>query len=382
MHMMIVRRSLAPTLLALAAATTMAAAQHPDATYWVYVGAESADLLHVVRYGPGGAEVEKTIPVGEIQVETEGPHGLRVSRDGRYLYMTTGHGIPDGKLWKIETGVDTVVGDPILLGRFPATMDLTPDDLYAFVVNFNLHGEKEPSSVSVVYTPEMMEVTQTLTCVQPHGARMHPMGMRFYSGCVADDQIVEIDTQTFEVARRFNVAEGHEGPLTDYDPTEHMIAPGPRNSRPARRPPTCGPTWTLPTPDGERLFVACNAGNRILEIDYDEWTMLRTIPTGRGPYNLAITPDGTTLVATLKQGAAVQFIDVATGESKGITETTTTVTHGVALSPDSRYAFVSVEGVGAEPGKVDIFDLATAARVASVPVAQQAGGIAFWKMER
>ena len=42
---------------------------------------------------------------------------------------------------------------------------------------------------------------------------------------------------------------------------------------------------------------------------------------------------------------------------------------------------MSVEGVGAEPGKVDIFDLRTFERVAEVAVAQQAGGIAFWKME-
>ena len=86
-------------------------------------------------------------------------------------------------------------------------------------------------------------------------------------------------------------------------------------------------------------------------------------------------------MATLKQGAGVQFFDVETGESRGIAESSTTVTHGVVISPDSRYAFVSVEGVGAEPGKVDIYDLATLERVADVPVAQQAGGIAFWKME-
>lgn len=356
-------------------------AQGPTANYWVYVAAESADLLHLVRFGPDGAEVEKTILVGELPVETEGPHGLRMSSDGRYLYMTTGHGIPDGKLWKIETGPDTVVAEPILLGRFPATIAITPDGLYAFIVNFNLHGEKEPSSVSVVYTPELMEVAQTVTCIQPHGARLHPMGTRLYSACVADDQIVEIDTETFEVSRRFNVAKGHEGPLRDYDPDDYLGRG--RDGGAARRAtaPTCAPTWALPTPSGDRIFVACNGGDRILEIDYEQWTLRRQIQTGRGPYNLAITPDGKTLVATLKQGAAVQFFDVETGESRGIAESSTTVTHGVVISPDSRYAFVTVEGVGAEPGKVDIYDLATLERVADVPVAQQAGGIAFWKME-
>ncbi len=361
--------------LALVAATIVTAptaAQRlpPSANYWVYVGAESADLLHLVRFGPGGAEVEKTFIVGEMQVEAEGPHGLRTSRDGRYLYMTTGHGIPDGKLWKIETGADTVVGDPILLGRFPATIDLTPDGLYAFVVNFNLHGEREPSSISVVYTPELMEVTQTVTCTQPHGGRMHPMGMTWLTNCVVDDQLVEIDTQTFQVARRFNVAKDHEGPLDHFD-TE--------NYEPNT--PTCSPTWAVTTPDGGTIFVACNRADHILEIDYEDWKLRRRIPTGRGPYNLAMTPDGKTLVATLKQGAGVQFIDVESGESRAITESSTTITHGVVISPDSRYAFVSVVGVGAEPGPVDIFDLQTFALVADVPVSQQAGGIAFWKME-
>jgi hypothetical protein len=57
------------------------------------------------------------------------------------------------------------------------------------------------------------------------------------------------------------------------------------------------------------------------------------------------------------------------------------VTHGVVISPDSRYAFVSNEGVGAAPGKVDIWDLNARVRVADVAVGQQAGGIAFWKMD-
>jgi DNA-binding beta-propeller fold protein YncE len=61
--------------------------------------------------------------------------------------------------------------------------------------------------------------------------------------------------------------------------------------------------------------------------------------------------------------------------------TSTTVAHGVAVSPDSRYAFVSSEGVGAAPGKVDVYDLRALSRVATVDVGQQASGIAFWKME-
>jgi DNA-binding beta-propeller fold protein YncE len=296
---------------------------------------------------------------------------LIVSRDGEFLYMTTGHGVPDGKLWRFATGPDTMAGVPTLLGHFPSTVDLTPDGLYAFVANFNLHGEHVPSTVSVVYTPDMMEVIQIETCVMPHGARMSGDGIMLYSVCMMDDQLVEIDTRTFEVSRRFSVAAGQEMALSGNG-LDHaaMNSDGP----------SCSPTWAQPSVDGSAVYVACNGGDVIHQIDRTDWSLERTFETGRGPYNLAVTPDGRLLIATLKQGGAVEFFDLETGTSLAVSESSTTVTHGVAVSPDSRYAFVSVEGVGSEPGKVDIFDLSTFHRVADLEVGQQAGGIVFWRM--
>jgi DNA-binding beta-propeller fold protein YncE len=345
----------------------------PTSRYWVYVGAESADLVHRIRFGPDGAVVEKTFPVGESAHEVEGPHGLQISRDGKYLHMTTGHGSPDGKYWRYELGPDTLVGPGIFLGFFPASIDVTPDGLYAFIVNFNLHGEMVPSSVSVVYTPTHTEVARTETCTMPHGSRVDQSGLRQYSTCMMDDQLVELDTRTFAVSRRFGLAKGKEGPIS-HVATEHS---GHRTMTPA----SCSPTWAQPSADGSKVYVACNKADQIVEIDAARWDIARRFPTGRGPYNLAVTPDGRLLIATLKQGAGVQIFDLATGQSVLTTNSSTTVTHGIAISPDSRYAFVSNEAVGAAPGKVDVYDLRTLTRVADVPVGQQAGGIAFWKME-
>jgi len=368
------------------ASHSVAAQETPENRYYLYVGAESADLMHRIEWGPEGARIDLTTPVGEIAVETEGPHGFNTSRDGEYVYMTTGHGVPDGKLWKYHAGPDTLVGEPTLLGWFPATVDLTPDGLYAFVANFNLHGEMVPSTVSVVYTPEMLEVDQIETCVMPHGLRMAPDGLHAYSNCMMNDVTVEIDTRTFEVSRMFSVAPGAEGPVEipgdDMPGMDHAaMGMGGMDHGGLPMSNACSPTWAEPSADGSRLYVACNRGDRILEVDRERWTLLRTFETGRAPYNLEVTPDGRLLVATLKAGAGVEFFSLETGESLAVTPSTTTVTHGVVVSPDSRYAFVSVEGVGAEPGKVDIYDLRTFERVADVEVGQQAGGIAFWKME-
>ena len=52
----------------------------------------------------------------------------------------------------------------------------------------------------------------------------------------------------------------------------------------------------------------------------------------------------------------------------------------MVISPDNKYAFVSVEGVGGEAGKVDVISLEKLELVDSAKVGKQAGGIAFWKI--
>ncbi len=373
----------------------------PTSDYWVYVGAESADLIHRLRFGPGGFVVERSIQVGELPAEMEGPHGLQISRDGKYLHMTTGHGFPDGKYWKYELGPDTLVGPGVLLGNFPASIDVTPDGLFSFSGNFNLHGDMVPSSVSVVHTPSFTEVARIVTCTMPHGSRLDPSGLFHYHGCMMDDQLVEIDARKFVVSRRFSLAKGKEGPLpADGGEMLSMWIEGARQvsggktSDPAEvgyaamgemkhtmTPNSCSPTWAQPSADGKSVFVACNKADEIVEIDRASWSISRRFKTGRGPYNLAVTPDGALLLATLKPGSMLEIFDLKTGKSLAQIKTSTTLAHGVVVTPDSRYAFTTAEGVGSAPGKVDVYDLKALAKVGTVDVGQQASGIAFWKME-
>jgi hypothetical protein len=341
-----------------------AAQATPTADYWVYVGAESADLIHRVRFGPAGLVVERSIQAGELPAEMEGPHGLQISRDGKYLHMTTGHGFPDGKYWRYELGPDTLVGPGVLLGNFPASIDLTPDGLFSFSGNFNLHGDMVPSSVSVVHTPSHTEVARIVTCTMPHGSRLDPSGLFHYHGCMMDDQLVEIDTRKLAVSRRFSLAKGKEGPLPAEG--DHMLAmwiEGARrvsegktsdpaevgyaamgDMRHAMTPNSCSPTWAQPSADGKSVFVACNKADEIVEIDLTSWSVARRFKTGRGPYNLAVTPDGSLLLATLTGGCWRLPEGWVTAQLKNSTTGTR------SLSRRTRYAFVS-EGVGSRRGR-------------------------------
>jgi len=114
----------------------------------------------------------------------------------------------------------------------------------------------------------------------------------------------------------------------------------------------------------------------------ESWRVTRRLPTsGQAPYNVEVTPDGTRLVATYKKSAQIAIWDIAAGKELAVLPTTRKVAHGIAITPDNRFAIVTSEGIGAEPGAVDLFDLEKRARVATVDTPKQASGIAFWKME-
>lgn len=358
----------------------------PVRDYLVFVAAEAVDEIALIRFGPAGAHVERRHETGLSRTDPDGPHGLAVAPDGRHYYVTTAHGMPNGHLWKYATADDRLVGR-VELGLFPASMQVSPDGLYVYVVNFNLHGDMVPSSVSIVAAHEMLEVARPTTCAMPHGSRFNPQGTLHYSTCMMDEMLIEIDTRSFGVARRFMLKKGGEhgmsGPPRAHAPDAahtadrahaggHAAAPGST---------TCSPTWATPAADGSSVFIACNASNDIVEVDVERWELRRRIPAGEGVYNLAATHDGRLLVATNKRGRSVSVIDIATGRELERIVTTRTVVHGVAISDDDRYAFISVEGYGSEPGTVEIIDLRALRRVAVVDVGQMAGGLDFWKSE-
>lgn len=333
-----------------AALAEWAGPEPPVQDYYAYVCAESDDEVALVRYGPEGLAVVRTIRVGSFPNEIEGPHGIAVDPDGRHWYVSLAHGLPFGSVHKYETGSDVWVGD-VTLGLFPATLDVSPATGLLFAVNFNLHGGMEPGSISAVEVETMVEVARIDTGVMPHGSRLSRDGARHYSVNMMGGDLVELDALGFGIARRLPLGDGVQ------------------------------PTWvTTPTRD-DIAYVTGNNIARVFEVDLSAWRIRRTFETGAGPYNLAVTPDGATLVATYKSGDAVGFWDLARGVERARTPTTRSLPHGVAVTPDGEYAFVTLEGVGGEPGTVEVYDIDAGARVAAVDIGKQAGGIAFWKME-
>ena len=371
-----------------ALATPLAAQGPPAKDYLLLVASESVDRVALIRFGPRGAAIERERYVGWAPTEVAGPHGLAVSPDQKHFFVSTAHGTPFGRLQKYNAATDAPEGS-VMLGNFPATMQVSPDGYFVYVVNFNLHGEMVTSDVSVVAADEMVEIARIKTCTMPHGSRLSADGLHHYSACMMDEMLVEIDTHTLTVSRHFLLSAGKEMGMAGAPQirgSEMAKGPGHDVGGHGMDPPkpgdvSCSPTWAQPSRDNARVWVACNKSSEIVEIDARTWKLVRRIPAGPGVYNLGLTHDGAKLIGTNKRDQSVSVFDVVSGKEIGRIPTTRKVVHGVAVSDDDRYAFISVEGTGSQPGTVDIIDLAALKKVASVDVGQQAGGIDFWKSE-
>lgn len=360
------------------------AQRQPEQDYLVYVVCESADKVALVRFGPKGARVEREIATGIMPNDLDGPHGVVVSPDKQFYYVSLGHGRPFGSVWKYATKDDTVVGR-VQLGYFPATMDISPDGTFLYVVNFNLHGDMVPSSVSIVATDSMIEVKRLTTCTMPHGSRISPQNGKQYSACMMDDMLVEIDMANFQIARHFLLTKGKEMGMRGSPSSHAMGGQKHDSSGHGLEPPKpgdvgCSPTWAQPSADGKSVYVACNKSDEIVEVDAASWKVLRRLPARGGVYNLAVTRDGR-LISTNKRDQSVSVLDLKSGRELARIPVKRRVVHGAVVTPDDRYAFISVEGVGGEPGTVEVIDLQALKTVATVDVPAQAAGIDFYKTE-
>jgi DNA-binding beta-propeller fold protein YncE len=373
--------------------------------YYVYVAAESEDEVHLIHFNgeTNKAEIAKTIKVGRYPTETDGPHGINISLDGEYWFLSIAHGNPYGMLAKYKTGTDELVSTTDL-GMFPASMEISKSTGLLYVVNFNLHGDMVPSTVSVV-DPDFMEViTNIETGIMPHGSRISDDGTKQYHVSMMTDELIEINTAGLNVNRRLDLkmkpmnmkgmdkkeehsdhnmddkeehGKNHEQHMKDGTHEKHMKEKEMKDMKMHK--PEVKPTWADPHPNKPLVYVAGNGSDEIIEINTEDWEITRRFKTGKAPYNLEVSHDGKLLVASYKGEGATGIFDLETGKEIAKISNSRKVTHGVTISKDNKFAFLSVEGIGGEPGSVDIIDLTTNKRVAVVETGKQAGGIIFWK---
>jgi YVTN family beta-propeller protein len=344
-------------------------AQTADTGYRVGVVSESGDIATWLKPSGSGLVVDRVVPVGIMPSDIDGPHNITVAPNGKSYYITIAHGTPFGSLWKMDASGDSLLGRA-QVELFPTTISLTPDGQFAFVANSDFHGDHPRMNViSVIHTPTMTKITDLPACDMPHGVKVNHVGTRVYASCMHSDEILQIDVATFGISRRAKTGEG--GTMASMTPAHHGPA-APPVSTGAKE---CSPTFISVSPDDKRLYVACNYGNSLQVWDAASFKAIKEVPVGKGAYNVEPSPDGKLVIVTNKKDQSVSLIDAGTLTELARVPTSKKIVHGVAYSPDSRLAYISCESIGADSGAVDVIDLATRKRVASIAVPGQPTGI-------
>jgi len=341
-------------------------------SYRIFVSSESGDIVSQLTWDGVALKTVKVVPVGIMPADIDGPHNVTVAPDGKYWYVTIAHGTPYGTLWKMAVDGDTVVGKaPVEM--FPTTISLTPDGELAFVANSDFHGDHPRMNVvSIVYTPQMVTLTNLPACDMPHGVKVNHAGTKVYVTCMNSDEVLEIDRASLAIARRHKTGEGM---LPQAMPMKMGHGGAQGGLRRAVLHDACMPTFVSVSPDDTRLYVACNHSDELMVLDAGTLDLVKAIPAGHGAYNVEPSPDGKWVIVTNKKDQSVSLIDAATLAEVARIPTTKPFPHGVAYAPDSRYAFISQESKGVDPGAVNVIDLQTKTSVASVAVPLQPTGI-------
>jgi DNA-binding beta-propeller fold protein YncE len=134
------------------------------------------------------------------------------------------------------------------------------------------------------------------------------------------------------------------------------------------------PSEVLVTPDGRMGYVSVRRENLVKELDLTGSCPVltgRQAPVGTQPDTLQLTPDGQTLVVTLRgTPAQISFVDVRTFDVRIITIPGHTTTGHHWLSANGKFTFVAVEN----PAGVAVIDNTTGSTLDVYPYPNPPGG--------
>lgn len=196
-----------------------------------------------------------------------------------------------------------------------------------------------------------------------------------------DDRVAIVDVPSGEVVARFAVGHGpHEvvasrdgrrlyvsnyGNLkTDLGRSLHVIDVASGAAREIFAPPYLNPHGLALSADGRRLFAAFQwpGAEAVVEFDAERATLRAVHATGQKlTHMVALTPDGSRLLATAIAGGTLSIVDPSNGRTRSVA--TGAGAADVAVTPDGRFAWVPNEDVDT----VSVVDLAAAQVVATLP---------------
>lgn len=302
----------------------------------LYLSAEQSGEVVVVD--PQAARVVARIPVGKR------PRGLKISRDGKRLYVAKsgsprgGPNVDESKLPPADRSADGIavvdlasskVVQTLPGGQDPETFDLTPDGSALYISN------EETSELSRLDLASGKITQRVQVGGQPEGVSVRPDGTEVYVTCEEDNKIVAVSTDKGQVIANIAVgkrprsigwsADGRyayvtnemDGTLSRVDTQTHKLIDSLSLGDPSL--PEQRPMGIVRSADGKRFYVSTGRGGGIAQVQIEPLKRERTIhPVGARPWGIALSPDGKRLYTANGTSNDLTIVELASGQMKHV----------------------------------------------------------------
>lgn len=319
------------------------------------------------------------VPVGAFPVETEGPHHLAATADGRWIFVgisntvdpnasaegphgSHGLGAADGYLLKIDATTGREVARR-RVERSPGDIRLEPGtnrvwqshyDLFSIAEALEQYGEgkigswdevlqRATSSLIVTDGDTLERIARVPVCPAGHGIAFAPDGREAYVSCGLSDEVAIVDTKTFAVS------------LVPVGPSPGELM----SSRYAPYAVTVAPDGLVWASNGHRENLGLRVIDPVAKVERPELAL----DTEGLPLFGTFTRDGSRLYMVTQKPDVLLAIDPATAQpthTVSLSPLGCLNAHGLTLSPDESELYVVCEGDHlVEPGSLERFDTHT-----------------------
>lgn len=259
-------------------------------------------------------EIVETVDLRQLGFSANAkPHHVAVEPDGSFWYVTL---IGDNQVVKLDRDNRVVAQAEF---ETPGMLSLHPTDDLLFVAR-SMSAVNPPQRIGMLRRSNMGIEELDVFFPRPHALALQPETGFVYTASLAVNQIAALDFAAEEI-ELLNVA-GDPHALMQF----------------------------AMSPDGDTLAISGEISHKVLLLDISQPMAPRVtdvIDVGRQPFDPIFTPDGRWLYLGNKADDTVTVIDMTTRsvarviEGEGLAEP-----HGVAVSADGRYVYVSNNNTG------------------------------------
>jgi YVTN family beta-propeller protein len=334
----------------------------------VYVTCQADDEIAVI-------DIETNLLVRMIAVGTmdnrisppEAPHNVVVDPQKQFYYVNL---LVGNEIWKFRVSDDEYV-TRLLLGEkaAPAQIVINAGGNLGYVSNFDLTGQRRSVQRFNTSSMQVTETTSDQRIYASHGVQLMHNGTELWSANQLSDNLAVINPSTMEMVD-----------IVKVDPSVPDLPTGA---------PQFGPYQLVFSPDDSYAYVTCRTSNEVRVFNTGTRALVKAIPVGSTPLILDITPNGDFLYIANRGSGSVSvvrtsdLIELTRIDSVGVEP------HGVAITEDGRFAYVSLENLSAPdaphhpvqgskiPGYVAVIDIATNQVVKRIEVGAFAAGVAI-----